>query len=391
VNEPVMPTGAVLRLRVIQLWLTLCVPAVLIGASCPYVLLSLTPDQWRVFLELSAVSAVVVIPVMVAILGHLVAPVVTCLPDGVEVGASGAGDPRVVRRAFASVMDLPRRAAVFGGAGWLLPAVLVGLGMSLSFDSWDVFESAVVLLAGTVAGFGSGAILHFGVKRAAEPVRDALAGAIADPEERRSLIRPISLKRKLLVSALGLTVAPAAFALLLAHAQAVRSVESLAVRWQEDVLARLLEERADGAGLPFDASPSSPEIHGPVTVWRLDLAEPGPVPFGPNVVAQLREEIALGESGGSATTLDSNYVLAWRRVKGDRVLVAATASRMLSPAAWRSGTGIVLLMGLFVAMAVTLAVLLASDLGRMARALRAEVGRLASVDLRLGRIYESED
>jgi methyl-accepting chemotaxis protein len=64
---------------------------------------------------------------------------------------------------------------------------------------------------------------------------------------------------------------------------------------------------------------------------------------------------------------------------------------MLSPAAWRSGTGIVLLMGLFVAMAVTLAVLLASDLGRMARALRAEVGRLASGDLRLGRIYESED
>jgi methyl-accepting chemotaxis protein len=326
---------------------------------------------------------------MLVALRRVMAPLSAYLPGDEEPWATALGqssDADRNRAAFAAVMDLPRVVAVLGGIGWLAPAGVVALGMSLGFASWGSFESAVVVLSGAAMGFVCGTYLPFLVKRAAAPLRDALAGQIPNPDERRGLIRATSLSRKLTVSAVGVSVAPVIFAVLFAHSQTTRSLADLTARWQQEILA--LDDRGLAAlGDPAGAGTSV----GPFWIGVVDLTSPDPVPFDAEVVSQLRAQVKAGATRGSVTARDGSSAIAWRRDADGRLRLAGASGNRLHPTAGYSWTVLVGLLLLSSAIAAGLAHLLSNDVGSSAQALRDEVERLESGDLRPGSVHESED
>ena len=98
-----------------------------------------------------------------------------------------------------------------------------------------------------------------------------------------------------------------------------------------------------------------------------------------------------GAERGDSAERHSATVFAWRRLGADRILLAS-----MPRAALRADTGsiwtiFVLLLVVSAGIAFALAYLLASDVSRATESLRSEAERLASGDLRRGRVFESED
>ena len=58
--------------------------------------------------------------------------------------------------------------------GWLATGGLTAVSMALRFRSFGTTESAIVVIAGLIAGFVAGGILFCAVKREVEEVRVAL-------------------------------------------------------------------------------------------------------------------------------------------------------------------------------------------------------------------------
>jgi methyl-accepting chemotaxis protein len=364
-------SGTDLRDRVVRLSLALSAPALAVAVLGISILLDLTPLEWWWLVAQVGLYGVVVGMALLVALGRVMAPLLA---------------PDCDRVAFAVVMNLPRKVAALVGIGWLAPAVAVALAMGLRFESWGSFESAVVILSGAATGFVCGTYLPFLVKRAAAPLRDELAGRIPNPDERRGLIRATSLSRKLTVSAVGVSVAPVVFGVLFAHSQSTRSLADLTARWQHEILA-LDPQGVAALGDPVGEGTSL----GPFWVGVVDPTSSEPVPFDGEILSQLREQMSAGATRGSVRARDGRSAVAWRRDADGRLRLAAASGDWLQASAGYSWTVIAGLLLLSSAIAAGLAHLLSSDVGRSARALRDEVERLESGDLRTGTVHESED
>ena len=321
---------------------------------------------------------------------HMMRP----LRDYLDRRRSGEPTHAERRAAFSALLDLPRRVAFLGAAGWLVPVLLLSALMALRFpNQWGLFQSTVLVLAGTAAGFLAGSFMIFLVKRATRSVRETVARELPDPAERRALVRPLRLRSKLLACTAGVSLVPVLFAVMLSHANARHSVEAITLSWQGrslDAIAGRLEregfaeaQRAVlGAEAPLPASLHIVRV-APGRLEQLDL-EPG-------VLEHLRAELEAGGQRGDGSSLPSAQVFSWLRLPDGGLLLASTPESELRPALTGRWAVFALLLGFSALVALSLAWLLSDDVSEATEALRQEAERVASGDLRRGRVYESED
>jgi methyl-accepting chemotaxis protein len=222
-------------------------------------------------------------------------------------------------------------------------------------------------------------------------VRGLLAAEAGGPADRAGLVRRIPLAAKLLVSITGVTLFTVVFTILAAQVQSLRSAERQAARIQ----ARLLEEWA-----PALAADSAALAEARDLARRLGIAEElafvhaaagSRADAGAGLSAAERRAVAGAPAAGDSASLDSPNLAAWRALPDGRVLAAWTPRRRIAGEADSNRALFGLLLLVSTGVAVGLSGLLAGDVSRATEALRGEAERLASGDLRRGRVWESED
>jgi methyl-accepting chemotaxis protein len=267
--------------------------------------------------------------------------------------------------------------------------------MSVRFESFGIFSAGATVAASVSGGFVMSVFHYLVMKRILRPVREGLAEQLGDPAQRRGLVRAIPLARKLLVALAGVTLVTAVFTSLLAQVRAARPIElnasRIQVRFLEEISARLASEGA--AALDEERARAR----------RLGIAEDLGLltPDGETVLGGalqlLRDDEwrAMREAGlerGDSTRFDSPNVVSWLRVPADgRILVAVSSWELLRGETLDLQNVFALALLVSMGIAVGLAYLLSSDVSEATEALRSEAERMASGDLRRGRVFESED
>ena len=187
-----IPSGKVFARRVlIQSWV-FSVPALATVLACLATLLELTSEQWTWLLSFAAGYMLLVSWPQQQLQKAAMTPIRHYLDTRCE--SEPTHEER--RRAFASAIDLPRKSAWMGAAGWLVPVTLGSVVMTLRFELWGAFETGVLLLAGAAAGFVAASFLLFHVKRVTESVRETLAAELPDAAERHAAAKRSGKREK---------------------------------------------------------------------------------------------------------------------------------------------------------------------------------------------------
>ena len=298
----------------------------------------------------------------------------------------GTGPPAP---AFSATLDLGLRAGVVGGVSWLIPVALVSGIMDVQFVTWGGYENAVLMLAGVAAGFVVGSLLGFLMKPRVADVLEALAYEIPDAEERAQLGTRVPLRRKLMPTICGVALLPVVFAALLAVGHGDDSNEKLANDWQERVLGEFSTAPTAETRAGLEARLAATPQLAPLELGSLErLLEEGWIE--PAVAASIRNDAEQGELSGTSLRLTSDSVFAWRSFGGDIWLAVSPGD-----AIWKDRASSLMVFGLLSLVSAILALMIsyyaAEDVSHATERLRGEVDRLASGDLRPGRIWEGED
>ncbi|UCE85074.1 MAG: methyl-accepting chemotaxis protein [Deltaproteobacteria bacterium] len=371
---------------------TAAVPLLAVLLISPYLgaLLRLSPEEWHAFAAIVAVTFVVLVITADRINRRLHRPIARALD---RIGAASATSEDI-RAGFAAVANFPRAGFLCGCALWPVGSACVGLAMYAHFEDLSAFSAQVMFLAGSCGGLVSMVFFYYGIKRGLEPLRIELAARIADPRERHALVRPISIKRKLLVSVTAVTLLTVSFSVVLAQVRTARAIERHTTDAQRRVLARAT--RALGAGNPdLDAALGVVESFAVSTRLVLLDADASRVvdgPAGALTAGEIRAIREIGADRGDSTSFDSPNVLAWERLPRDgRVLVSITPwnDAWASVGDARSVFGA--LLAVSVVLAVGIAYLAADDVSRPTGTLRAAAERIASGDLTRAAGFETDD
>lgn len=385
-----LPWGAEFRRRVIGRVGAFAFPPVAIVWVGWIGILDLGEAEWKWLLGLMALGAVAGGAVAWLWLCRILAPVCAHLDRRCE-GPTQREPTREnpPRSAFATVLDLPRKSAWVGSTAWMASTPAIALAMRVRFAAWSAFDAAVVTLSGVGVGFVVGCFVYLGIRRVVQPVREALASEFSDPAERHALTRHVPIRRKLLAGAIGVALVPLIFGLLLAQAQATRSIEDLTTRWQRVALASAAVQWSHPTADRTRGVGSYSDLPIEVSIVELARGEIGRARFATEIREHLRGEIDRGVDSGSSARLDDRMIFSWRRLDDQRVLVAATPRGELSTSGLWGAVAVLLVVSM--AIAVGLATMFSNDTGRTTRALRAEADRIVSGDLSPGLVFESED
>jgi methyl-accepting chemotaxis protein len=350
--------------------------AILLGVFST--LLRLTAEQWWWFGLSSVLYAVIATPLTIQSQRRIAGPVMAWLDRGEGAGA-----------AFTAVIDLPAKVGTQAAFSWFVPVMLVSVGLSVRFESWGWRETAVMLVGGVAAGFVVGVLHGFAMKSRVAPVREALAAALPDPQERARLIHYVPLRAKLLITLSFATLVPVIFAVMLAQQQSDTAIDSFAIDWQQ----RVLEELPDGAGAaalePLAARLASVPAPVDLAITTLSALE-AKQGLEPEVLVALHASLDAGERSGSSRRLPSDRTFAWRQLADGEVAVAWVEGAALR----RHGQALLvfaLLVVLSSAVVLAIAYHTAHDISHATELLRGEAERLSQGDLRPGRVWESED
>jgi methyl-accepting chemotaxis protein len=386
-----LPDGKALSWRLLRLSYVVSFSVLPLVMLCIYTLLDLTAEQWRWF-----VGAVAVYTVLVGYpQGRFQLGILGVLPAYLDARRRGEVAPELRARAFADVIDLPRRSAVLGFAGWAVPVLVIAPIMDWHCRQWGVVDYASLVLPGLTAGLTAAIFLTFSVKRMVADVREALAQELPDPAARGALVRRTTIRTKLLASITGIALAPVLFAVLLFESEASRLQEAVTVRWQRELLDEVAT-RSAGADLQQALDQEEAGTRGRLGAVRLfalaPSGQPGAdVPLDADALAQIRHDLEGGARSGDSLHLRSDQVFAWRRLDDGSSLVAAVPTADAVVGGRRLWTVMLLVLAGSAGVAVLLGHLLAEDVGRATERLREEAERLSSGDLRRGRVFESED
>jgi methyl-accepting chemotaxis protein len=226
-------------------------------------------------------------------------------------------------------------------------------------------------------------------------VRETLASDIGEPSERRALVRHVSLRQKLLVSVTGVTLVLALFAVFVTEIRSERGVELHVTRIQRNLLAEIvpLTTASDTQALE-DALVRARRL-GIADGIGIVSADGGEVIAG-NLDGLLPSELAaIRESGlgrGDSVAFHSPNVLAWRRLASGRDVLVMVASReLLQVEEWADWAVFLAFLLVSTGLSLGLARLIASDVSGATHGLATEAVRMASGDLRWGRVIEAED
>ena len=147
-----LPSGRAFQRQVIGLSYAFSVPALAIVVCGLFATLDLTPEQWTWFLWAAVTYGLLIAPFQGMLHVRLLAP----LPEYLDRRRLDDVAPELRHGAFASVIDLPRRSALMGCAGWVLPGILLSVAMWLRWEPWGAFDTAVLLVSALAAGFVAG-------------------------------------------------------------------------------------------------------------------------------------------------------------------------------------------------------------------------------------------
>ncbi|MBW2287640.1 MAG: methyl-accepting chemotaxis protein [Deltaproteobacteria bacterium] len=392
-NAGTLPSSSEFRRSILNLTIVISVVGLMIVLSCLQSLLVFTSEQWLWFVVMVVgYAAVSFWPQMRSTNRHL-APLSEYLDD--REGDADLAETR--RNAFASIIDLPRRNAYLGAFGWLIPNLLIGIVMVIRFEQWGAYEFGIMIAAGIAAGFVAGSVMLYVTKKLTQQLRDELTSELSDPQERSSLIRRLPLRNKLLISVAGVAIVPVIFAVLLARTQATGAFASFTIDWQNSVLDTLEQQfdpeeliedrRAAGIALIEDGN----IFPAPITASVIDLSSPVASSLQSHVVTHLAGEVSNGVKRGDSHEYSSRDVFSWRKLDEGYVLVVSTpvsALRIDTASSWFVYA--LLILGT-TGIALGLAFLIANDVSTATRALQLEADRMASGDLSVGTVYESED
>jgi methyl-accepting chemotaxis protein len=300
------------------------------------------------------------------------------------------------RAGFAAVLDLPRSLAMVAMATWLAAGVLTAVSMALRFRSFGLTESAIVVIAGLIAGFVAGGILFCAVKREVEEVRMALAAKIPDPAVRRAQLKPISLRSKIICGAVGMAAIPMIVALVFFSVKMSAGIQDFAMRWQNAVLNELVDQLDEQELSAATASVLGDEsaLAAPLDVTLLDFSAPNAEKsrtLDAQLVAEIRAERESGVERGSRGSRFFGRVFSWRALEDGSVLVVSTPLRALEFDARRTWIAFAGLLAVAIVIGGVLAWLISSDIIRGLSRLSTEVARMTSGDLRRGEVFDSED
>jgi len=156
-NGGMLPSSAEFRWRIIRLSLVVSGVGMAIVLACLYGLIDLTSEQWTWFLGMIGAYAVITGYPNLQLQYRLMAPVT----DYLDRRESDADLTRLRQGAFGTVIDLPRRNALIGAATWILPNIVISIGMTFKFAQWGAYESIVLVLSGLAAGFVAGSVLMY--------------------------------------------------------------------------------------------------------------------------------------------------------------------------------------------------------------------------------------
>jgi len=356
-----------------------------------HALLLLPPEQTRGFVGIIAACFALLLVLGGLTNRRLFAPLMRAL----DRQAGGALDDLALRRGFAAAANVPALAFVSGMVLWIVGGLLVACGMRLRFGpAFPLFSWTAMVAAAASGGLISMIVNFYLLKRMAGPIRDAFGAQLADPAERRSLVRPIPLARKLLVTVAGVMVVAMVFAVLMAHVRAHQALETLANRMQVALLERAAAGLADRGRLPPPGEGGAAAAALGARFVLLDAAAERVV--GGAREALLESEVrairSFGAAAGDSSAFDSPNAFAWRRLEDGRgVLVVVADPGAVAGDASRVWTVLAVYAVLSLLVAVGVARLAAGDIGSMTGALAREIGRVAAGDLTRGPVCESED
>jgi len=383
-----LPTGREYFGRWLALTCVTSLVSVAILVLYLHALLRLPPEQMRGFVEIIAACFALLLLLGGLTNRRLLSPLMRSL-DG---QAAGTLDAAGVRRGFAAAANVPALAFVSGMTLWLVGGLLVASAMRLRFGAaFPLFSWSTMVAAAVSGGLISMIVDFYLLKRMARPMCEAFGAQLADPAERRALVRRIPLGRKLLVTVAGVMVVAMLFAILMAQVRAHQALEALANRLQVALLERAAAEMGASGRLPEGGGSAEADVLGA----RFVLLDPG----AERVVAGARDALLESEvramrsaAAGQSSAFDSPNAFAWRRLEDGRGVLAVVADpRAVAGDASRVWSVLAVYAVLSLLVAVGVARLAAADIGSMTDALAREIGRVASGDLTRGQVHESED
>jgi methyl-accepting chemotaxis protein len=354
-------------------------------------LLQLSPEQWKGFGWV--VGALFLPAFLVHSASHkkIWTPIVRCLDRRHEGCASGDD----LRDGFEAISNLPIDEFRSGICVWSGSGVFVAILMAAFFGVTDIFAGVIIAAASISGGLVMCIYHYYIVKRAIEPVREALARDVGEPNERRALVKRVPLARKLLVSVTGVTLVLVVFAIFVAELRSARGVERHVTRIQSAFLAEIaLQVETDGALAIADSLARARRLGIADGLGILD-SDGGEIVAGDLETVQASERAAMRESGlerGDSVAFHSPNALSWHRLSRNGGVLVAVASRdMLRADGWMDRAVFAMLLLVSTAASLGVARLISRDVSDATLGLTAEAERMASGDLRPGRVIESED
>ncbi|MBW2384189.1 MAG: HAMP domain-containing protein [Deltaproteobacteria bacterium] len=367
-------------------------------------LLRLTPEQWGHFFTAVGGVFLLVFPAMVLVHRRIFQSIQHC----VDRRAAGTATREEIERGFAAVCDFPRYWFAWGLLWWGAGSLAVCLAIRLQDASFGWQPMAVIVCSTLSISFVTDMYYFFTIKPVLAPIRLALAIDLGDPEARRRLIRPVSLRTKLFVAMMSTIVVSILFAGFLALAQAQSSLESYVVQMQENALDAIVQRGLHDeyvgqdeyvgyvrkeeveleasrralmqAGASFDLVLLSVDARH-VMAGSRELLPPS---VTQNIEASLH-------ATGRSSSCDGEGCYSYRRLEREAGLIVAFApsDRLTTASSISVSFAALLLFSTLVAAGA--AFLLARDVGKTTDMLQREASRIAAGDLRVATILDSED
>jgi methyl-accepting chemotaxis protein len=382
-NSRRLPLGSGFTNRMVALGVFLSLAALAVLLPTLGAVFRLTSEQWTWFFIFGLVFSAIVAIVALRVQSALAAPIAQWLDSRAVAQPSREQSSA----AFGALMRLPVRLGWLLVAGGCVVALAVSGCMALRYESWGLEQSAILAITAFAASFAVSIFISLLTKARSSDVCESLVRELPDPEQRRGLIRPIALRRKLLTSIVALVVVPMIFAVLLSVNWTRTSREELMIHWHSRLLDSLPPRPSALAIEELRARLRSTPLPVHVEVAMLEGLEGE---FSRELLDHIHGEVAMGRTEGDSSRLPSSSIFGWRAFPGGDVILALSPEAALEEGAQGAAIFALLLLA-FGVLAYAAANLVANEVSGATRALREELKRLASGDLRRGRVFESED
>jgi methyl-accepting chemotaxis protein len=352
-------------------------------------LLRLSPEQWAGFGGVVAV----LFPIFFASVQIVQRKTTKEIVEYLEAEQKGESSQQQRERAFASITRLPLTNFYSGLGWWTAAGVFVTAGMWISFGTIQIHTLLMIIFAGASGGFLVAVYQFFHYKELYRDVREHLSTQLGTSAEREHLVTRVSLRQKLMVSIVGVSLVTVIFAMLLAVAYAGRPLESNTTRSQQAYLQELAEQATGGVVHDLEGAASLARRLYLASDLLLVDASSGAIAWGAQDVLA-KDELAAVLAGGDGVSdqIDSTNAFSWARVpESTMVVVAVTPWSEVRGDVGVTGSffvGAVLVAGLI---AFALATLLANDITQRTRDLRRAAEQVSAGDLRPMLLVEAED